>query len=248
MIAGMPADRNPIDALEQQYQLEETTVSPVTKAAMTLSSYLPLPWPFRAIKDYAQRQALERMTLMIETCAGELRKHEQQLKDLEAKQSEQESQRRSAVAADLYVDALRKAADTRSRERVKRIGLILANGALELAPDDADEIEEMMRIAMELGDDEVLHLRELVLIQGQQVRTERLTQYSAHTLWGQGTWGTRVDHEVDSVFSKLESYGLVTRLRPPNNLSLLGEVPNRYMLLRKGLRFSDLVQQTAATV
>jgi hypothetical protein len=64
-------------------------------------------------------------------------------------------------------------------------------------------------------------------------------------MWEQGPWGTRIDPEIDSVFSKLESYGLVSRIAPPNNLNISADFQNRYVLLAKGLRFVDLVQQRA---
>lgn len=55
---------------------------------------------------------------------------------------------------------------TRAVERVKRIATILANGIADLGPLDEDEIEEMMRVATELTDQDVDYLRELVLIEG----------------------------------------------------------------------------------
>ena len=73
-------------------------------------------------------------------------------------------------------------------------------------------------------------------IEGVIVRNQgRVERYSAYTTWEQGRWGTRVDPELDSVFSKLESYGLVARLAPPNNLNIMADVQNRYVLLPKGL-------------
>ena len=149
--------------------------------------------------------------------------------------------------ADLVLDAVRKAANTRAVERVKRIGLILANGTIEPTLTDGDEIEEMMRVAMELGDGDVRYLSELVRIEGEQVMNlGRLTRYAAYTMWEQGFWGASVDSEIDSTFSKLESYGLVARIPPPNNLNITADFQNRYVLLRKGLRFAELVKQKAS--
>jgi len=52
--------------------------------------------------------------------------------------------------------------------------------------------------------------------------------------------------ELDSVFSKLESYGLVTRIAPPNNQNILADYQNRYALLSKGGRFVALIRSRAA--
>jgi hypothetical protein len=129
---------------------------------------------------------------------------------------------------------------------VKRIGLILANGTIQPDPTNSDEIEEMMRIAMELSDNDIRYLGELVRIEGKQVVSQGgISRYSAHQTWEQGFWGTRLDNEFDSVFSKLESYGLVARIPPSNTLNIMADIQNRYVLLKKGLRFVELIQQTA---
>jgi hypothetical protein len=64
--------------------------------------------------------------------------------------------------------------------------------------------------------------------------------------WEQGFWGTRIIPEIDSVFSKLESYGLVARIPPPNNLNIMADYQNRYVLLKKGVRFVTLTREAAA--
>ena len=72
-----------------------------------------------------------------------------------------------------------------------------------------------------------------------------IDRYNAHMAWERGFWGTRSDSELDSVFSKLESYGLVARIAAPNNISISADYQNRYVLLKKGLRFSHLICETA---
>ncbi|MFZ0279679.1 MAG: hypothetical protein WA254_06575 [Candidatus Sulfotelmatobacter sp.] len=130
---------------------------------------------------------------------------------------------------------------------MKRIGLILANALVESKPTDADEVEEMMRIAAELSDGDIVYLRELVRIEEQMLQAQdHISRYDAHMKWDQGFWGDRVDPEIDSVFSKLESYGLVARLAPPNNLNVMADFQNRYVLLKKGLRFVTLIREAPA--
>ena len=127
---------------------------------------------------------------------------------------------------------------------MKRIGLILANAVVESKRTEADEVEEMMRVAMELSDHDIEFLRELVRIEGLMLQAQdHIPRYDAHAKWEQGRWGDRIDPEIDSVFSKLESYGLVARLAPPNNLTLLADFQNRYVLLKKGLRFVILIRE-----
>ena len=72
-----------------------------------------------------------------------------------------------------------------------------------------------------------------------------IPRYDAYLIWDRGFWGDRIDPEIDSVFSKLESYGLVTRLGGNGNVT--ADVQSRYVLLRKGVRFVALIREAAAT-
>jgi hypothetical protein len=196
-----------------------------------------------ALREAIAADSRERIKIMLETCMNRVRKCEDDILKVKQNLSAAESNERGAVAKDLLVDAARKAVNTRSIERVRRIGFILANGVIEPKRPDGDEIEEMMRVAMDLGEEEVRYLCELVRIEGQQVRGNgRIDRQSAHSMWENGFWGTRPDSELDSVFGKLESYGLVSHLAPPNNLNIMADIQNRYALLMKGLRFVDLIQ------
>lgn len=247
----MPIDDHPFDALKRHCELEESSTSPVAKTALDVASRLPLIWPFdqaiTKLKDHLAADSLDRIRIMLETCMNEVRQHEEEIHNLKRTLSDEESHQRASIVRDLLTDATRKAVSTRALERVKRIGLILANGTSASEPTDADEIEEMMRVAMELNDNDVRYLRELVRIEGEQVvRHGRITRHSAHTAWEQGFWGTRVESELDRVFSKLESYGLVSRIPPPNNLNIGADFQNRYALLKKGVRFVELVRQKAS--
>jgi hypothetical protein len=244
----------PIDdatrALKQLFELEDLSKSPVSERLAAVVSALPLPYPFdklaESIKGRLTSDAVQRIKLMLEACIEETNRQAERVGNLQAKMDEQEAQIRSDVLTELVMDAARKAENTRSKERVKRIGRILANAAFETKPTDADEVEEMMRVAMELGDREVKLLRALVKIEGESVLTKgRIERYDAYTRWEKGPWGNRLDPELDSVFSKLESYGLVSRIAPPNNLNVMADVQNRYVLLWKGARFAQLIRSLA---
>jgi hypothetical protein len=88
------------------------------------------------------------------------------------KGADQEAQKRCQEWFTLVEDGLKKAEQTRAKERVQRIGQILANSLVRVPVPNADDVEEMMRIAMELSDSEVQSLDELVKVQGPTV--ERL--------------------------------------------------------------------------
>lgn len=146
----------------------------------------------------------------------------------------------------LLIDADLKARATRARERVERIARILSHSAHDGPSTPADDVEEMMRIAMQLSDRDVVFLRKLADSHGKMLENQnRIPRYAAWTNW---PWGDRLDAELESVFSKLESFGLVSRLAPPNNLNLCADIQGRFALLKKGVQFLTYVQEAANQV
>jgi hypothetical protein len=243
-------DDNPIKAVKRQFEIEALGTSPVTERIAELASSVPLPpilgQIIGGLKKYLADDTAAKDRLLMETIAEEVVKHAEALEGMKATITEQQPRLSTEEMIPLFVDAMRKAESTRAEERVRRIGLIFANAVFEKQT-DSDEIEELMRVATELGERDVEFLAELVRIEGGIVRNQgRIERYSAHTIWEQGSWGNRVDPELDSVFSKLESYGLVTRLAPPNNLNIMADMQNRYALLPKGARFVDLIKSRSA--
>lgn len=247
----MAIDDHAFDALEQQLRMEDLSVPPATKIVLDLISFMPLKWPFdkvaERIKGHLAADSVQRIRLMLDTCMSEVRKHEREIRELHDAATEEESEAREAALKDLLLDAAHKAENTRAKERVKRIGIILGNAVVESKQTEADEVEETMRVAMELSDRDIDFLRELVRIEGPRLLVQdHVPRYDAHLRWEQGRWGNRIDPEIDSVFSKLESYGLVSRLAPPSNLNVTADFQNRYVLLKKGLRFVNLTREAAS--
>jgi hypothetical protein len=221
----MPADDLPYDALNQQYELESASVSPINRLFFKWLARIPTPAPFdklfRSIKENHSEEYMERVQLLLKTLMDELRRVTVLAEKMYAGMTQEEMATRAEAVRDLLIDGARKAEATRSRERIRRIGRILAG-----------------TIAMNLTDHDVQYLQELVRIMGSVVAaTGRIDRHSAHTIWENGSWGQRIDPTLDSVFSKLESYGLVSRVAPPNNL-------NRYVLLNKGLAFTEMIKST----
>jgi hypothetical protein len=246
----MPIDDLEFDALKKQFELEDSAVSPVTKAVLNITSLMPLTWPFdkaaKRISGHLAADSLDRIRLLLEACMNEVRKHDSEIRQLRNTKTDAEMETREEISRELLLEAARRAESTRSRERVKRIALILANAVVELKLIDADETEEMMRVATELSDRDIEFLRELIRVEGSLLQSaDHIPRYDAYLKWQEGFWGDRIDPEVDSVFSKLESYGLVSRLAPPNNLNAMADFQNRYVLLRKGMRFASLLSEAA---
>ena len=127
---------------------------------------------------------------------------------------------------------------------------ILCNAAEADPPPHADEVEEMLRLAMYLNDFDVLVLREAVRVQRQLIEGQREmpSQYEAITSWQRGEWGKLPlsKNDVDSSCGKLQSLGLLMRLEQPNNQNSFAPVSNKYLLLYRGLRFVTAVRESAA--
>jgi len=242
----MAIDDNPVDALKHQFEMEDLSRSPVAEQLLKLASYLPLG-PFSKavslLREHTSTQSKERVSLLLETISEEVVKHMKELDRINATIDAQAARTSPEVMRDLLLDATRRAENTRANERVQRIGLILFNSVVEPKIADADEVEEMMRVAMELGDRDIYFLKELVKLEERLLTGElkRIPRHAAHVKWIEGPWGERVDPELDSVFSKLESYGLVSRIAPPNNFNIVADYQNRFVLLPKGARFVALI-------
>jgi hypothetical protein len=244
----MPADDHPFDALEKQFELEKMQVSSVSQAICKIASCLDLPWPFdkavRMLKEHASADSMQKMKLMLETCMVQVRRLE--TGEQARTETDTEAQDRVEIVKDLILDGTRKAEGARARDRVKRIGLILGNAIADADLIDADEIEEMMRVAIDLSDKDVKYLKELIKIEGALLESrDYIPRYDGYMKWELGFWGGTTDPELDSVFSKLESYGLVARIAPPNNQNIMADYQNRYLLLKKGSRFAVLAREAA---
>jgi hypothetical protein len=254
----MAIDDHPITALRTQLDLEATSTTQFVNVLLNVVTKLPLVPPalklaLDGLKVYIEADSGHRMEIMLQTCADEVVRLSGQVDTLSesvnnlkaappASPDLEEYKRQAEIAAGLVFDAARKASVTRDEERVKRIGMILAHGLPAKSTDDADDLEEMMRIAMELSDRDVAYLAKLVKLEGEMVRTGgRIARYEAHQRWENSELGGKPDPDVESAFSKLSSYGLVWRLPPQNNLNVIADIQNGYALLPKGLRFIDLI-------
>lgn len=79
---------------------------------------------------------------------------------------------------------------TRVKSRVERIGRILAQALVSDEPPVSDDVEDFMRIAMELTDINIRYLRELFRIQGEHLETqEHIGRYAAFRMWESGGMG-----------------------------------------------------------
>jgi hypothetical protein len=147
---------NPFDQVEaliasdERQQLPEAVEVVVTGIA-TLPGCGPL---IAAVRYESEKQRIENSALMLQTAWEELKRISAILDDFIKDPARHEGVGR------LILDATRKAEDLRDAERIKRIGKILAH-AITLGPlSNFDKAEEMMRVARDLSDQDVLALRQ----------------------------------------------------------------------------------------
>jgi hypothetical protein len=239
---------DPIEALEKQLELEDSSSSNISRALLTKLQLAPLPWPLSAAVDALDKQIdndrYDRLKIYVQTIASTMKaiqelvdRNTRRLDDIEATQ-------RAESTSNLLVEGARKVVSTRSISRVMRIGVILARGVTEEKLPNEDEIEEMMRIARELTEQDIDYLKELVRIYGEVVEKHgRVDRYTAFQFWVKGRWSESRNPEIDSVCSKLESFGLVASFPGNNTSTVMADIQNRYVLLPKGLRFTELIKQ-----
>jgi hypothetical protein len=251
----MAIDDNPIEVLRKQFELEDISKSPVSevvvKITAELAKLLPLPLALQSVlqkvNDRIRTDGVERIAIMLTTVADVVLKHDRDISQLRESRTAEQRKARDEQEARLVVDGARRASTTRSITRVERIGIILARAISAPAPPDEDEIEEMMRIATELTDIDVIYLRDLVGLQARYLEgRSHVERYSAYQSWAHGPWGDKVDPTLDSVFHKLESYGLVSAIAPNNTFNVMADIQTRFALLPKGKRFAELIANGSA--
>ncbi len=152
----------------------------------------------------------------------------------------------------LVLDALRRSEQTRSKERISRLGHILGRAA-EFGPrDGADHVEEMMRVALELTGREVALLRELFRAHPLKFsrQQQRYIHASAASVWLGIQWHQFgfSEQDVESICGKLQSFGLVGTLDVnrwgPQQAPLAGQ-RNGYELLQKGKDLIEYIRSEA---
>lgn len=136
-------------ASDERQQLPE----PV-EAFLKSVAKIPGAGRFVSIVRYeSEKQRVENSELMLKTAWEELKRVSADLDNLR-----QDSVKRDEVQR-LVLDAARKAEDLRDRKRVERIGKILAHALTLGLASDFDKAEEMMHVARDLSDQDVLGLR-----------------------------------------------------------------------------------------
>jgi hypothetical protein len=169
----------------------------------------------------------------------ELKRASAQIDDLRRDSLKQDEVRR------LVLDPTRKAEDLRDRKRVERIGNILAH-AITLPMSDFDKTEELMRVARDLSDEDVLGLRYHYETQFQTLQRHGLNfdVNDINRIWSETLSIDRIPGVLQaewlSIFLKLQGLGLASGVQRIETQI----APNEqvFALLPKGADFVRYIQ------
>jgi predicted transcriptional regulator len=154
----------------------------------------------------------------------------------------------------LVIDALQKAERTRSMDRVARMGRVLGASARKGPAVAADEVEELLRVSMDLDDTDVKVLG--ALVEGQRELLARttgmVTPGQANKFWqragrvsdsgGLSEIAARLgisDGALQSACAKLQAYGLLVQVE--RDESKLGRGTILYSILPRAVTFIDAI-------
>lgn len=152
----------------------------------------------------------------------------------------------------LVLDALQKAERTRAEDRIARMGRILASSARNGPVMTADEVEELLRISMDLDDTDVRVLG--ALVEGQRALISEasgvVSPGQANKYWQraarveEATRRSELAEQVGvsdgallSSCAKLQAYGLLVQVE--RDESKLRRGATLYAILPRAVRFVD---------
>lgn len=239
---------NPQDQVEALIASDERQSLPeIADEILKLIEKLPLPGAgpiVRLIRYEKEKQSIENSVLMLKTLWEELKRVSANVEDLREHSVNRDQVRR------LTLDAVRKAEDLRDQKRVERIGKILAH-AITLGPmSNFDKAEEMMRIARDLSDQDVLGLSQLYDSQFATLNGNgwRLDVHQINVLWKEKQPrlpGVVLPGEAVSIFLKLQGLGLATAVERMDTQH--GPNEQVFSLLPKGADFVRYIQGAVGT-
>jgi hypothetical protein len=162
--------------------------------------------------------------------------------DVKALASE-EKEFRDIHLGPLILDAIRRAEGVRAKDRIERIAKILAYATDHGSGVPPDNTEELIRIAVDLSDRDVLLLREIYAAQVHLVTTGVVPGDQVNDVWrNQPPRVTGIgESEIQSICAKLQSFGLIVRVERNNFKVAIGIVP--YALVPKGKDFIEFLRE-----
>jgi hypothetical protein len=239
----MPID-DPTSALQSLNDSEDRQRSPISKYAKQFLRAVKLFCPggelplaaVEAASEWVGRREEENRKELVDVIAQELQYRGNQIDILLAESGEHRRFMEEEMPA-LLLDALRRAEQTRAKDRIRRLGHILVNAAEVGHENGADYVEDLMKVALELSHRDLLVLKEASAEFDRQQRdnhSEAPTMIAAR-IWLAIPWPKLgvPSEQAPSIGARLQSFGLASRIE-----GISGD-RNSYIVLQRG---KDLLQ------
>lgn len=255
-IAVLMSADDPVSALKALNESDERQRSPMWGFAKPFLDIAKLLFgdqfsgadAVSTVVNWADQRSQQNLKELVDVIASEMKYLGERLRNLSAANAEHKLFVANEMPG-LILDAIRRTENIRSKVRIARLARILVHAA-ELGPkSNADYAEEMLRIAVELGERDVIVFRQIVETQKAKINahTGRVSQFEASLSWGWVSAGLQrrgfIESEVDSICAKLDSFGLVSR--GERNVNITATSPTPYALLQKGLDFMEYIRPYA---
>jgi hypothetical protein len=247
---GAMAIDDPLQAAEDLVASDERQRLPITEWAQDLvavAKCIPGVREYAGPADLVLRKLNQRnqenRDYLLDVLTDELKRIRGRLEHL----SEEHRQFLEHDYMELVLDGLKRSENIRSKERIARIAKILAHAADVGPSNSADCAEEMMRVAMDLTDQDVGVLREIDRAQAKILEWSRqpAPMDPVNDCWKADP--PKVEGmspaAIVSTCEKLQSFGLVTRVDRNNFKLPLTVTP--YGILQKGHDFVEYIRGVA---
>jgi hypothetical protein len=204
---------DPISALQSLNASDQRQGSPVLPFAQQFLQIVRLFSPanldlslngIQAALDWLSHRNEKNRQELVDVIAEEVKRHSKDILLL-LDRSEEHRRFMAEEMPGLVVDALRRAERIRAKERIRRLGRILVHAIQHGPQNGADQAEEMMRIAADITDDDVLVLKAVTEAYQHYLH---LPAHAMHTLTVPDVHGF-IGDSVVSICGKLQSMGLI---------------------------------------
>jgi hypothetical protein len=251
---------DPLKAIQGQLEAETRSESPLNRFVQPLAEVLklipngtPVAFLAKTAAFFIDRESQARREELLRVLISEMAEANKRLAALEEDPDWQNWLKHDFP--NLVLDGLQKAEQVRSEKRVARMGMILGHAYEQGSKLPDDLTEEMVRVAMSLGDEDVQVLAWLceALRPYFSEQTGRVDHEHANSFWGQtdqhGRTSSAGEPSVPSGFTvgdlmscctKLQASGLVIQVQPNPGKVSPATVP--YTPLKRGYDFLAYIQ------
>jgi hypothetical protein len=230
---------DPVQALLQQMAAARRDRHPVTEFVLDfgkamVSAAVALPGLSKLadrIDSFLKADGRDNQMLLVLLVSEELRSVQDRLRKVQ----DDHKQFLHEEFPGLLLNAFKRVEWVRSKTRIQRLAKVLRAAVMEGPARSADETEEYMRVTMELGEEDILVLSALCdyKVQGDSA----LKSMSEFRVAGVQP------EDMDSVLSKLQSYGLVAFV--PDQIIGAGGPDYPFRVLPRGRKFLSAISVVA---